>query len=336
MSSRSQTGFNERRVIFSSFKASLLALGTISLFTHSPTYATSIPESPLPIRLIINNWTSQIVMTEILGKIYHDKGYTVEYKELASKDQWAHLHRGLAHIQVEVWQGTMSEDLARTSALGQVIEAGDHDALTREEWWYPSYVEERCPGLPDWQALKKCAVLFSDSSTSPKGRYVAGPWEKPERARIRALEMDFVVKPVKVADDLWIELNKAYTEKAPIVLFNWSPNWIEDRFDGEFVEFPEYDPKCETDPTWGVNSTRLYDCGNPKNGWLKKVTWVQTEQEWPCAHAILNDMNFDNAMISQIAAYVDADGMTHTQAADKWISDNTALISTWGAETCSK
>ncbi len=228
----------------------------------------------------------------------------------------------------------MAEDLSRIRALGQVVEVGDHDALTREDWWYPTYVEENCPGLPSWRALKKCAHLFAHKSTSPQGRYVGGPWEKPERARIRALEMDFVVKPVQVADELWVELKRASAKKEPIVLFNWSPNWIEDRFEGKFVEFPEYDPNCETVPAWGVNPKRIHDCGNPKDGWLKKVAWVQMEQTWPCAFAVLKDMNFNNAMISQIAAFVDADGMTHIQAADKWISENTALISTWGANTC--
>ncbi|WP_419905346.1 glycine betaine ABC transporter substrate-binding protein [Kiloniella sp.] len=92
--------------------------------------------------MIINNWTSQIVMAKILGKIYQEKGYAVEYKELTSNDQWAHLHRGLEHVQVEVWQGTMAEDFARIRALGQVVEVGSHDALTREDWWYPTYVEE--------------------------------------------------------------------------------------------------------------------------------------------------------------------------------------------------
>lgn len=334
MSSRSQVGFRIVGAIFKSIAFSLLALGALLLFTHTPTYATSIPESPRPIRLIVNNWTSQIVMAKILGKIYQKKGYTVEYKELSSNDQWAHLHRGLEHVQVEVWQGTMAEDLSRIRALGQVVEVGDHDALTREDWWYPTYVEENCPGLPSWRALKKCAHLFAHKSTSPQGRYVGGPWEKPERARIRALEMDFVVKPVQVADELWVELKRASAKKEPIVLFNWSPNWIEDRFEGKFVEFPEYDPNCETVPAWGVNPKRIHDCGNPKDGWLKKVAWVQMEQTWPCAFAVLKDMNFNNAMISQIAAFVDADGMTHIQAADKWISENTALISTWGANTC--
>jgi hypothetical protein len=31
-----------------------------------------------------------------------------------------------------------------------VIDAATHDAKTREDWWYPSYVEDVCPGLPDF------------------------------------------------------------------------------------------------------------------------------------------------------------------------------------------
>ncbi len=320
--------------IFKSFMVSLITLSATSLFTQTSGFASGIPENTTPIRLITNNWSSQIVMAKILGKIYQEKGYRVEYKELSSKDQWAHLHRGLEHVQVEVWQGTMAEDFAKARAWGQIVEVGTHDAKTREEWWYPTYVEELCPGLPDWQALRECASLFSHKSTAPKGRYVAGPWEKPERARVRALEMDFIVKPVKAADDLWVELGKAYAQKEPIVLFNWSPNWIEDRFEGKFIEFPDFDPKCESDPNWGVNPDRIQDCGNPKNGWLKKVAWVKMEQTWPCAHAILEDLNFNNAMISKIAAFVDADGLSYDQAADKWILENQSVISQWGAKSC--
>ncbi|WP_417431714.1 ABC transporter substrate-binding protein [Kiloniella sp.] len=302
-----------------------------------PTPANAfVPESKKPIRIILNNWTSQIIMAKIYGKTLEAKGYKVEYKELSTKDQWARLHRGLEHVQVEVWEGTMSEDLERVKAKGQIVVVSDHDAKTREEWWYPSYVEQLCPGLPNWKALKKCASLFSDSSTAPQGRYVAGPWEKPEKARIRALEMDFTVRPVKQADDLWVELEKSYKNKEPIVLFNWSPNWVEDRYDGKFVEFPNYSAECETDPAWGVNPKRIHDCGNPKDGWLKKVAWVKMEITWPCAYAVLSDMNFTSPMISQVAALVDADGMTHDQATNRWIDKNQELQKSWGNQSCGK
>ncbi|WP_417455389.1 ABC transporter substrate-binding protein [Kiloniella sp.] len=316
----------------------LLAVGVLLAINYvvlSPANAFT-PESKEPVRIILNNWTSQIVMAKIYGKTLEAKGYEVEYKELNTKDQWARLHRGLEHVQVEVWEGTMAEDLERVKAKGQIVVVSDHDAKTREEWWYPSYVEQLCPGLPDWQALKKCASLFSDNSTTPRGRYVAGPWEKPEKARIRALEMDFTVRRVKQADDLWVELEKSYKNKEPIVLFNWSPNWVEDRYDGKFVEFPNYSAECETNPAWGVNPKRIHDCGNPKDGWLKKVAWIKMEIIWPCAYAVLNDMNFNNTMISQVAALVDADGMTHDQAAIRWIDQNQEIQNSWGNQSCKK
>ncbi len=133
----------------------------------------------------------------------------------------------------------------------QIIDAGNHDAVTREEWWYPTYVEELCPGLPDWKALNSCAELFATHETAPKGRYVGGPWEKHDRAKIRALNLDFTMIKVENANELWQELEKAWRVKQPIVLFNWTPNWVDSRYDGKFIEFPEYTPACETMPKWG-------------------------------------------------------------------------------------
>ncbi|WP_211212147.1 ABC transporter substrate-binding protein [Kiloniella laminariae] len=301
---------------------------------QAPPVQASVPESPEPLRLILNDWTSQLVMTRILGEVYKSHGYKVEYKLVSTKDQWARLHRGLEHVQVEVWEGTMAHDLEKIKIHGQVIEAGDHSAKTREEWWYPEYAEELCPGLPDWTALRDCASLFASRDTKPKGRYIAGPWEKPEHARIRALNMDFVLTPAKTADELWVELARASKIKQPIVLFNWSPNWIESRYPGKFVEFPDYAPQCETDPSWGINPERPYDCGNPKDGWLKKIAWHKMPMTWPCAYAILQDMDFNNAMISEVAALVDADGLTDKQAAEKWLGENRAVWQSWGETSC--
>jgi glycine betaine/proline transport system substrate-binding protein len=295
------------------------------------------PESNKPIRIIKNNWSSQIVLSSILGEIYSRRGYKVEYVELTSLAQWGRMHRGHEHVQVEVWEGTMKEDFERVSQFGNLIDAGNHDAKTREEWWYPSYVEKVCPGLPDWRALKDCSELFKTAGSNGKGRYLAGPWEKPDEARIRALGLNFVAMPVKNADALWLELDKAYQQQKPIVLFNWSPNWVESRYKGKFVEFPKYEPRCETDSEWGFNTSKTHDCGNPKEGWLKKSAWKGMKKEWPCALGILQDMNFTNAMISEVAALVDSDGKSPREAAMIWLKKNKnkwEKWEKWGEEIC--
>lgn len=43
------------------------------------------------------------------------------------------------------------------------------------EWWYPAYMEERCPGLPDWTALLDCADAFSTAETAPGAAILERP-----------------------------------------------------------------------------------------------------------------------------------------------------------------
>ena len=286
------------------------------------------------IRIITNNWTSQIVLAHITGKVFSSIGYPIEYLASTTSDQWGALAHGSADVQIEVWEGTMSDQFNRLTSAGSIIDAGSHTATTREDWWYPKYVEELCPGLPDWQALKDCAKIFSRPNSNGSGIYYAGPWEKPDEAKVRALDMDFKVHALDSGDDLWVELKKAHANKTPVVLFNWSPNWVESRFEGHFIEFPLHHPDCETDPSWGVNKQFLYDCGNPKGGWLKKATSISFAKDNSCAYQTLKNISFNNLQISQISALVDLDNLSYLDAADIWIKNNTSLWQSWIPKDC--
>ena len=141
--------------------------------------------------------------------------------------------------------------------------------------------------------------------------------------------MNFQEVPVGQAATLWAELQAAYDRKEPVVLFNWTPNFIEAKFEGEFVDFPDYDPACLTDPSWGSNPDAVYDCGAPKAGYLKKAGSPELEEKWPAAAAMLKKLNFNNAQIAAAAAMVDVDGLSPEDAADKWLADNEDVWSAW-------
>lgn len=293
-------------------------------------------QSQEPIKIITNNWTSQIVLSYITGNIFQAQGATVEYIPSSVSNQWGALAHGAAHIQVEVWEGTMSDQFNRLVSAGTIIDAGSHNATTLEDWWYPKYVEALCPGLPDWRALKACAAIFQRPDSQGKGVYFAGPWEKPDEARIRALGLDLQVRVLSQGDDLWVELKKAYETQTPIILFNWTPNWVESRYEGDFVEFPQYEPACETDPSWGINPQFIHDCGNPIGGWLKKASAVSVTQDYPCAFSTLKNISLNNQQIAVIAALVDVDKLSFQAAADQWMQNNTALWQSWIPQECLK
>ena len=293
-------------------------------------------QSQEPIKIITNNWTSQIVLSYITGNIFQAQGATVEYIPSSVSNQWGALAHGAAHIQVEVWEGTMSDQFNRLVSAGTIIDAGSHNATTLEDWWYPKYVEALCPGLPDWRALKACAAIFQRPDSQGKGVYFAGPWEKPDEARIRALGLDLQVRVLAQGDDLWVELKKAYETQTPIILFNWTPNWVESRYEGDFVEFPQYEPACETDPSWGINPQFIHDCGNPIGGWLKKASAVSFTQDYPCAFSTLKNISLNNQQIAVIAALVDVDKLSFQAASEQWMQNNTALWQSWIPQECLK
>jgi len=293
--------------------------------------ATGVPESTDPIKIVLNNWTSQLVQSHIAGDLLKKLGYNVEYKPSDSQLQFTAIGNGDMDLQMEVWQGTMKASFDKQIKAGRMVDAGSHKATTREEWWYPLYVEKLCPGLPDWKALNACAKLFSTPETAPKGRYLAGPvdWQKPDKERIAALHLNYEVINAGAASALWAELKSAVRRKAPIILFNWTPNWVGAVYPGHFVNFPDWSPKCESDASWGINPKAKYDCGNPKNGYLKKGVWSGFPKKWSCGYQLIKNISFTNAQVDKAAAMVDVDRMKPEAAAAKWIKDNQAVWKKW-------
>lgn len=297
----------------------------------SATVQAAVPESDDPIIIVQNNWTSQLVLSNVVGKVLEGMGYTIEYKPSDTQLQFTAITNGDMHFQIEAWEGSMKTAFEKAVKEG-MIDAGSHAALTREEWWVPSYVKEKCPGLPDWQALNKCADIFATAETKPKGRFVGPPadWGKNYSARVKALKMDFIAINVGQAATLWAELQSAYDRKEPIVLFNWTPNFIESKFDGFFIDFPDPEGgKCQSDKSWGINPDATDDCGAPRNGWLKKAAWKGLAGKYPAAWSVLQKINFSNAQIAAASLMVDVDGLSPEEAADKWIAENGDLIASW-------
>ena len=105
--------------------------------------------------------------------------------------QFAGLKTGDLDVAMEIWETTGREAMDEATATGQVENLGETGMQAIEEWWYPAYMKEKCPGLPDWKALKEpaCAEAFSTPETAPKGRYLGGPvtWGGFDEERVEAL-----------------------------------------------------------------------------------------------------------------------------------------------------
>ena len=199
-----------------------------------------------------------------------------------------------------------------------------------EEWWYPLYMKEKCPGLPDWNALNECAELFATAETAPKGRYLGGPvtWGGFDDERVEALGLDFEVVHAGTDAALFAELESAYQRQAPWIGWIYTPHWAPIKFEGEFVKFPVYSDECYSDPKVGPNPDMAYDCGKP-SGWIKKVGWKGGEDKWACAYKAIMNFTIDNKAMGMMVGEVDLDGKGVDDVVDNWIMDNEATWKPW-------
>jgi len=305
--------------------------GAVAAMVLSSMSVSHAADSTDPIIIPIHNWNSQIVMSNVVGQMLETMGANVEYVSTDSQAVYEAVRNGDVTMELEVWEGAFGASFDAAMEKGGIVDAGDHNAVTREDWWYPDYVAELCPGLPDWEALNACSAKFATPETGDSGRFLGGPvdWLKHDQERVDALGMDFKVVNAGSASALWAELAAAKKRGEPIVLFNWTPNFIEAVYPGAFIEFPEYQPGCNEDPSLGPNPDATYDCANPPNGYLKKAAWDGMEEKWPAAFAALTQISFTNPQIAEMAKLVDVDEYEPEEAASVWLEANEDVWKSW-------
>jgi len=292
--------------------------------------ASADVESKDPIKLTLHDWTGQYLTTNIMAEVLKKAGYNVELVQADYIAQFAGLESGDLHVAMEMWETTGKDAMDASLATGKTVDLGETGMDAKEEWWYPSYMKEMCPGLPNWEVLNDCAEAFSTPETAPKGRYLGGPvtWGGYDDERVEALDLDWEVVHAGTDAALFAELESAYQRKAPIMLWIYAPHWAVAKFDGEFVEFPTYTDACYNDPSWGINPDMAYDCGKPF-GWIKKVGWKAGEDKWPGAYKAIRAFHIENPEMSAMVGEVDLNGRSVDDVVAEWMEKNKDRWSKW-------
>lgn len=308
--------------------ASLLMVATAILGSA----ARAEVESKDPIKLTLHDWTGQLITTQIMGEVLKKAGYNIEYVQADYIAQFAGLKTGDLHVAMEIWETTGRDAMDEATRDGSVENLGETGMSAIEEWWYPAYMKEKCPGLPDWEALleESCAEAFATAETSPKGRYLGGPvtWGGYDDERVEALDLPFEVVHAGTDAALFAELESAYQRQAPIILWVYAPHWAPAKYEGEWVEFPAYTRECYEDEAWGINPDALYDCGKPR-GPIWKVAWSGVKEKWPGAHKAIGAFSVDNDEMGAMITEVDLNGKKIEDVVGEWMSRNESRWSEW-------
>ena len=185
----------KRTLLLISFKSVTILIILAAAVIMAGSALAEDPKSKEPIKLTIHDWTGQYLTTHMMGRVLEEMGYKVKYVQADYIAQFAGLESGDLHIAMEMWETTGKQAMEASLKTGKTVDLGETGMEAIEEWWYPYYMKEKCPGLPDWKALNDCAKAFSTPETSPKGRYLGGPvtWGGMDDERVEALELDYEV-----------------------------------------------------------------------------------------------------------------------------------------------
>lgn len=309
------------------FGAAALAAG---LGLATPASAGSVPESTDPIVLGQLDWTGQEITMKVAGEILTRMGYTVEYVTTTNVPLFQAVADGEIHAYLEQWLVTTKIQFDDMVGKGQLEDIGLLGLKGQEGWFYPPYVADQCPGLPNWEALKACAEIFATPETAPKGRIVDYPeeWTPDTTKIIDALGLDFVAVPSGGEGATVAEVKSAVARQAPVLVMFWEPTWGAAEYDLKAVELPAYDEKCESEASWGINPEKTFDCG-PLVPDIKKFVWPGFKDKYPAAYKFLKAYQFSNAAQGPLMKLVDVDKVPAADAAKKWVDENETTWRPW-------
>jgi len=298
----------------------------------TPSARAEVPESKDPIKVVMINYSGDNIVMYIYGKLIEKLGYAIEYVPADYLGQFAGLETGDLHIGSPGWDTTAKATQEAAWATGHVANMGDIGIPVREDWWYPLFAKEQCPGLPDWHALLEpaCVEALSTAETAPKARFLSGPieWGGHDQERIDALGLDFEVIHAGSDGALTAELVASIKREQPIVGWTWEPFWLPALYPGEFVDWPEYEDACYEDPSWGPNADLAFDCGRPR-GMMWKSAWAEGEATWPKAYDVWRKMTLDTKTMGEMVNRSDIEGVPTDQVAQEWIDANEAIWGEW-------
>lgn len=287
--------------------------------------AAELGDTSAPIRLSLNNWTGQQLSTYIVGGMLEHAGYTVEYADADQSAMYQEIASGDLHAMVEIWTSSTPEAYLEARDAGALEELGDMGLDARNGVVVPPYVLQMCPGLPDWEALRDCAGIFSADGKGQRGIYLSYPesWGSPGADRIRALGLPFDVVAPDSEAEMIETFQQAYRDRRPVISTFWAPHWAMSSYGLQFVRLPKPEPACHSDPAWGPNSAVTGDCDFYRGG-VVKASWPGLKERWPAAHEILRQFELSIWDQQPLIALVDVRGETVQGAARGWLVVNRA------------
>ncbi len=283
------------------------------------------------ITLAANPWTGSAVNAYVAKVVIEANLETpVEIIDIDENATWVGLDDGTIDAVLEVWPSGHAADY-ETYITGKmtVVDLGKLGPSAKIGWYVPKFVVDAHPELATWEGFMdpELAKLFATAESGDKGQFTMGdPSYVTYDDQIIAnlgLPLTYVVAGTEAA--LLTAIDTSIADQKPVLMQFWKPHWKQLEVELVEVKLPDITPECEASL---AAADGLYACDYPVDE-LYKAANAGLATKNAKVNAMLTKMTLTTEQQSEIAGYVDRDGMTAEEAAKKWVDANPDVWKAW-------
>lgn len=283
------------------------------------------------ITIAVNPWVGAEANANVAKvAMEQNMGCTVELQKISESGQFPAMADGDVDATLEVWpSGHLKDAKDYIEKAGTVVEGGELGIIGNIGWFVPSYVIEQNPELATWEGYKGNADLFATAETGDKGRFLGADttYSIFDEAIIESLGLDLEVvysgsEPASLA-----ALDKAYQNQEPILMYWWTPQWANAKYDLQEVTLPEYTDQCAKIAAEDPDVAAGYNCDYAEDV-LYKAFSADLATKDPAAFEFLSNFEWTEEDQNQVALEIQ-EGTDREAAAQTWIDANQGSLDNW-------
>ncbi len=303
--------------IFKFLKSAFLAI-----FAIASVHGTANAES---IKIPLNEWTGQHISAHFAANLFRQLGHEVELITAGAVPQLAAIAEGDLHFQPETWTNNVGEIYPKAVESGDIVVLGRLGLNANEGWIYPPYMEDKCPGLPSYQALYDCANAFAAADTFPNGRLITYPADWGTRSADLVKLIDLPFKPIPGGSEgaMVAELKSALVAEQPILMMFWEPHWVFSEVDMRWVNWDTSPGKCDE----GVQK-RGSACGFDQTP-VEKIVTRSFGEKFPDALKVAEQMTISNEAQNSLIFEIDQNNRPVEEVVQEWMDANESVWRPW-------
>jgi glycine betaine/proline transport system substrate-binding protein len=284
-----------------------------------------------PIVIAVNPWVGAEANANVAKvAMEQDMGCTVELQEINESGQFPAMADGDVDATLEVWpSGHLKDRKDYIEKAGTVVDGGELGITGNIGWFVPSYVVDQNPQYATWEGFKDNADEFATAETGDKGRFLGADttYSIFDEAIIKSLGLDLqVVYSGSEAASL-AALDKAVQNEDPILMYWWTPQWANAKYDLVEVKLPAYDDQCAQVAADDPDVAEGYDCDYAEDI-LYKAFSSQLEGKDPAAFSFLSNFQWTEDDQNGVALAIE-EGTDPEEAAQEWIDAHQDMVQGW-------